>query len=164
MVEAASARQIRLALYPHAGAWLERTADAVRLCQKMDAPLVRAMFTAYHWYAVAGQDLRESIDSVAPYLTSVNVCGSRRVKGWVMPATIEPLDDGELDTFVVLSELKRIGYQGYVGLQGYSAGGDAYAKFRRSLTGLRDIERRIEAHPRWADLRPDPLPLPSGAD
>ena len=164
MVEAASARQIRLALYPHAGGWLERTADAVRLCQKVDHPLVRAMFTAFHWYAVGGQDLRASVDSVAPYLASVNVCGSRRVNGWVMPATIEPLDAGELDTFVVLSELKRVGYDGYVGIQGYSLAGDAYAKFRRSLAALRDIERRIEAHPHWGDLRRDPLPLPSGAE
>lgn len=164
MAEAASARDVRLALYPHAGGWMERTADAVRLCERIDHPLVRAMFTAFHWYAVAGQDLRESVDSVAPYLAAVNVCGSRRVKGWVMPATIEPLDDGELDTFVVVSELKRIGYGGFVGIQGYSAAGDAYAKFRRSLAAMRDIERRVEQHPHWGELRPDPLPLPSGAD
>jgi sugar phosphate isomerase/epimerase len=164
LVEAASERQVRIALYPHAGGWLERTADAARLCRALDHPLVGAVFAAFHWYAAGGQDLRGNIASVAPHLISANVCGSRRITGWVMPATIEPLDDGELDTFAVLAELNRAGYDGYVGIQGYSAGGDAYAKARRNLAAFRDIERRIEAHPHWAELRPDPLPLPSGAE
>ena len=123
--------------------------------------------TQHHWYAVGGQDLRQSLNSVAPYLASVNVCGSRRVNGWVMPATIEPLDEGELDTIVVLSELKRIGYDLYVGMQGYSLAGDAHAKFRRSLAALHDIERRIEAHRTWGTsvrtrfrCRPEPSDPP----
>ena len=81
-----------------------------------------------------------------------------------MPATIEVLDDGELDSFIVLGELRRAGYDGFIGIQGYSLGGDAYAKFRRSLAALRDIERRLDEHPQWIDLRPDPLPLPSGSE
>lgn len=163
LVEAASEREIRLALYPHAGAWLETTADAARLCRTLDHPLVGAVFPAYHWYAAGAHDLRGSVDIVAPYLRSVNVCGSRRISGWVMPATIEPLDDGQLDTFAVLGAIARTDYDGFVGIQGYSVGGDAYAKFRRSLAAYRDIERRLAEHPHWADLRDDPLPLPSGA-
>lgn len=156
---------ITLLLYPHALCWLERTSDAVRLCKKMDRPHIRAIFTAYHWYAVGGgADLEDVINDVAPYLEAVNICGSRKLSGMVMGATLERLDEGELDAFDVLAQVRRVGYEGYIGLQGYSVQGDPYANFSRSLAALRDIERRLDAHPNWANMRrADPLPLPSGA-
>lgn len=33
-----------------------------------------------------------------------------------------------------------------------SEGGDAYCKLSRSLKAFRDMERRLEAHPHWANL------------
>jgi sugar phosphate isomerase/epimerase len=165
LADAAADRDITLLLYPHALCWLERTSDAVRLCRKMDHPRVRAIFTAYHWYAVeGGPELPRVIDDVAPFLSAVNICGSSKLPGMVMGATLERLDEGELDAFDVLAQVRRAGYDGYIGLQGYAVQGDPYANFRRSLAALRDIERRLDAHPHWGDLRrADPLPLPSGA-
>jgi sugar phosphate isomerase/epimerase len=162
---AAEERDITLLLYPHALCWLERTGDAVRLCRTLDHPRVRAIFTAYHWYAVeGGPGLPEVVDEVAPFLSAVNICGSSKLPGMVMGATIERLDEGQLDAFDVLSQVRRVGYDGYIGLQGYSLQGDPYANFRRSLAALRDIERRLDAHPDWGSLRrSDPLPPPSGA-
>jgi hypothetical protein len=40
-----------------------------------------------------------------------------------------------------------------VGIQGFSVGGDVYTKLKRSITAFRDIERRLDAHPEWAQLR-----------
>jgi hypothetical protein len=53
----------------------------------------------------------------------------------------------------LLGQLKKIGFNGMIGFQGWSEGGDAYSKLRRSLEAFRDMERRLEAHPRWADLK-----------
>jgi sugar phosphate isomerase/epimerase len=165
LLAVAEPRGITLALYPHAGAWLERGDHVARLCQRFDHPLVRAVFTGYHWYAAGGGvDLGATLDAMAPYLASANVCGASRISGWVMPARLERLDEGELDNFAVLGGLRRVGYEGAIGLQGYAVAGDAYANLRRSLAALRDIERRLDAHPEWAALRPEPLPLPSGAE
>jgi sugar phosphate isomerase/epimerase len=165
LADAAAARDITLLLYPHALHWLERTSDAVRLCRAADHPNVRAVFTAYHWYAVeAGTNLPEILDDVAPFLGAVNICGSSIRTGAFMGATFERLGDGELDAFDVLSQVRRVGFEGYIGLQGYSVQGDPYDNFRRSLDTLRDIERRLDAHPRWGDLnRGKSLPLPRGA-
>jgi sugar phosphate isomerase/epimerase len=165
LADAASDRDITLLLYPHALCWLERTSDAARLCRAMDHPNVRAIFTAYHWYAVeAGTNLPETLDDVAPFLGAVNICGSSILPGMVMGATLERLGDGELDAFDVLNQVRRVGYEGYIGLQGYSVQGDPYENFRRSLAMLRDIERRIDEHAAWGNLnRNEPLPLPSGA-
>ncbi|WP_210481126.1 sugar phosphate isomerase/epimerase [Naasia sp. SYSU D00948] len=165
LADAASEGGITLLLYPHALFWLERTSDAVRLCRAMDRPNVRAMFTAYHWYAVeAGPGLPELLDDVAPFLGGVNVCGSSLRPESFMGATFERLGEGELDAFDVLNQVRRVGYRGYVGLQGYSVQGDPYSNLRRSLEMLRDIERRIDAHPSWGDLnRSRPLNLPRRA-
>ena len=113
------------------------------------------VFTGYHWYAVDGTNLSSHLAAVAPYLVLANICGSRRFNnGSGLPATIEPLDEGELDNFALLGALKVQGYDGPVGIQGYSAGGDPYTKLQRSLVAFRGMERRLHEHPEWARLRP----------
>jgi len=157
LLPVAERRGIALALYPHINHWLERIEDAARLCAAIDHPLLRAVFYGFHWYAIDGKDLGARLQLAAPYLHLANLCGSRRRGtgggGAGLPATIEPLDEGELDNFAVLGALRAVGYAGPVGVQGYSVGGDAYAKLRRSLAALRDMQRRLDAHPDWARLR-----------
>jgi len=163
LADAASGRDITLLLYPHARHWLERTSDATRLCRAMDHPNVRAIFPAFHWYAVeGGVNLPEVLDDMTPFLGAVNICGSSIRRDLPMGATFERLGDGELDAFDVLAQVRRVGYEGYIGLQGYSVQGDPYTNFRRSLMELRDVERRLDANPRWGDLdRSKSLPLPN---
>ncbi|MFN3980708.1 MAG: sugar phosphate isomerase/epimerase family protein [Caldilinea sp.] len=142
-------------LYPHFAFWLERTEDAVRLCRRLAHPRLGLSFNGYHWYAVDGKQLSARLDEAAPYLRSANICGSRRLPegSGPMPATIEPLDDGELDNFIVLAELQRIGYRGWIGFQGYSVGGDVYTKLQRSLTAYRSMITRLVKRPGWGVLR-----------
>jgi sugar phosphate isomerase/epimerase len=156
LVRVAAERGITLALYPHIYWWMERTEDAVRLCRTIDSPALRITFPAFHWYAVDGTGLTGRLAEAAPYLALVNVCGSSRrdASGGGMPATIQPLDEGELDLFALLGAVRATGFRGPVGIQGYSVGGDAYARLRRSLAAFRDIEARLDAHPHWATLRP----------
>jgi hypothetical protein len=83
----------------------------------------------------------------------VNVCGSRRLDSpGGPPATIEPLDEGELDNFALLGLLRAIDYRGPIVLQGYGVGGDVYAVLRRSLRAYRSMAARLAMHPEWADL------------
>ena len=126
----------------------------MRLCRAINHPHLRTMFCGYHWYALGGP-LPEQLAGAVPYLHAANLCGSRRVQGpWHgLPATIEPLDDGELDNFAVLGMLRHVGFAGRIGIQGYATGGDVYHKLRRSLAALRDMERRLDAHPEWTRLR-----------
>jgi sugar phosphate isomerase/epimerase len=155
LLRAAEQRSITISLYPHLSFWLERMDDAVRLCLAIGHPLLRTVFSGFHWYAVKGTDLRQDLQMAAPFLQSVNVCGSRRGMGNDgLIASIEPLDEGELDNFVVLGLLQDLRYQGMIGVQGYSVGGDVYTKLKRSLATLRDMERRLTEHPHWPRLRP----------
>ena len=75
--------------------------------------------------------------------------------GWGNVATIEPLDEGEMDNFVLLGALARRGYAGRYGVLGWeSMGGDVYGNLERSHAAFRSMERRLAAHPEWAVMAP----------
>jgi sugar phosphate isomerase/epimerase len=148
LLRLAEQRDIDIVLYPHIRCWMERHDDALRLCETLRHRRLGLAFCAWHWYALGPRDLAPQLARLAPHLRSVNCCGTRPVRD-ALP-TIEPLDDGELDHFTLLGLLHRLGYRGYVGVQGYSAGGDAYAKLRRSLAALHDIQARLQRHPEWS--------------
>jgi len=151
LIRIAESHKSNVCLYPHFGAWLERVDDGVRLCQKMNNPHLKVVFCGFHWYAADGNGLAERIKEAAPYLHSVNMCGTRR-GGNIAGCTIEPLDCGEMDNFALLGLLNRNGYTGRIGFQGYSIGGDVYEYLRRSLALFHDMEDRLEKHPNWGQI------------
>jgi sugar phosphate isomerase/epimerase len=153
LLSLAEERSIPLCLYPHAQWWLERTEDAVRLCERLEHPLLRLTFSSFHWYATDGRDLGARLALARPWLELVNLCGSRRV-GADLP-TFEPLWEGELDSFAVLGELRRVGYEGPIELLGYGIGGDVYERLQRSLATVRELEARLDRHPGWAPPGPE---------
>jgi sugar phosphate isomerase/epimerase len=111
-------RNIDILLYTHLSFWLERHEDAVRLCRRLNHPHLGIVFCGYHWYAVDGTNLTGILKEAAPYLKQANLSGSRRnPHGFGNVATIEPLDEGELDNFALLGQLKKIGFQGMFGFR-----------------------------------------------
>ncbi|MGA9221060.1 MAG: xylose isomerase, partial [Pseudomonas graminis] len=98
--------------------------------------------------------LEQRLDAVWPWLHQVNIAGSRRSPlGWGGLATIEPLDEGEMDNFVLMGALLRRGFDGRVGVLGWeSMGGDVYGNLQRSEKAFRSMEHRLAAHPEWAVL------------
>lgn len=144
----------QIALYPHVGFWLETNADAVRICQQFAHPRLGIAFTAYHWYASGQRNLTHTLTSITPWLKAVNICGTRmNPPGHAMPASIELIDAGELDIFVVLCQLKAIGYTGAIGLQGYGIGGDVYHNLLTSIRAFRNLNHRVALRSHWANLR-----------
>lgn len=154
-VARAAKNDVRLLLYPHAFAWMEKASDAVRLAEHYSDSRLGIAFAAFHWYAIDGADLRGTLDSIRPHLGMVNTNGSRPQSGTYFPATIEPIGDGEFDNFHFIGLLREIGYDGYLGVQSYGIGGDAYTNFRRSIESVRSIEDRLARAPHWAALRED---------
>lgn len=154
LLKIAEQRRLTLLLYPHINNWLERTSDALRLCRRIQHERLGLMFCGFHWFAVDRSDVFSLLEGAKPFLRQVNLCGSRLdPDGLANKATIETIDEGELDNFAILGALQRLGYNGMIGLQGYSVGGDVYSKLRRSIGTFRDMERRLERHPEWARLR-----------
>ncbi|PSJ44700.1 xylose isomerase [Zobellella endophytica] len=151
-------RGIDIALYPHVRYGMQTTSEAVSLCQEFDHSHLGIVFNGYHWFATQEQQLEQRLDAVWSWLRQVNIAGCRLSPlGWGGAATIEPLDEGELDNFVLLGALERRGYNGRYGVLGWeSMGGDVYNNLQRSHDAFRSMEQRLAAHPDWALMTPLP--------
>jgi sugar phosphate isomerase/epimerase len=139
-----------VALYPHVSCWLERFDDALRLCRAADHPQLRAVFCGYHWFAVedSSHALRDNLRDGVSYLVAANLCGSRKPSG-AENATVEPLDSGSLDNFALYGWLRGAGFNGRIGVQAFSIGGDVLENYRRSLHALQRWEEQFQAHSQW---------------
>jgi sugar phosphate isomerase/epimerase len=145
-------RDLRIALYPHVRYGMQTTTEAVALCEEFSHSRLGIVFNGYHWYATQEKALEQRLDAVWPWLMQVNIAGCRLSPlGWGGAATIEPLDEGEMDNFVMLGALERRGYTGHIAFLGWeSMGGDVYGNLRRSLTAFRSMEERLARKPQWA--------------
>ncbi|HOZ49610.1 MAG TPA: sugar phosphate isomerase/epimerase family protein [Candidatus Hydrogenedentes bacterium] len=137
IAEAAAPYGVRVALYPHVHSWLERVSDAVRVARKVERDNVGATFNLYHWLVTDGADSLDTVlPEAMPFLRLVTINGSAR------QGTIEPLDSGEFDLSGFLAALKRSGYSGPVGLQGYGIDGDVHSNLTRSMAAWKGLTRR----------------------
>lgn len=149
----AQRNNIRISLYHHVFFWLERWEDALRLVKQLNHPLLGMTFSSFHWFAIDGKRLNEAFSACAPYLHAVNICGSRKQSPTAgLPASIECIDQGELDVFSFLGALKKYGYDGTIGFQGYGIGGDVYGNLERNKKTYGLMKQRLDKHPAWSSL------------
>jgi sugar phosphate isomerase/epimerase len=135
---------LSVSLYPHFGNLIERVEDAVRIAEKTQRPNVSVTFNLCHWLRT---DVPGSLDRVLrlamPRLSLVTINGAdRNGKDWAQ--LIQPLDCGDFDISKLLAELKRLGYRGPIGLQGYDVanhlGIEPVENLRRSMAAWRKLE------------------------
>jgi sugar phosphate isomerase/epimerase len=146
LADLAQEHGVKVALYPHAGDWLERVEDALRVTQKVNRPNVGVMFNLCHWLKVDEErNLATLLRAAKPHLLAVSINGSdrgadiRAGKGrWIVP-----LDTGEFDLLDLLKTLRQSGYAGPIGLQCYGIPGDAREHLTRSMAAWRQLQRRL---------------------
>ncbi len=136
----AESRGIEISLYHHLGFWMQTFDDCLRLAKSIDDPRLGVTFCGHHWYAVDQGDLIPKFDAAADYLKCVNVSGSRYSRGnKQMPGnhTVEPVGHGDFPLAGVIGAMRRVGYSGDVGFQGYNLGGDPVQTLAESLANWR---------------------------
>ena len=136
---------LRVALYPHTGFWVERVEDAIRVAKKVDRKNVGVTFNLCHWLRVDDEEnMKSLIKSAMPYLFVVSINGADSGgKDWKQ--LIQTLDRGSFNILRFLKALKKSGYTGPIGLQGYGIGGDAYENLKRSMSAWRKLSEKIAA-------------------
>ncbi|MEM1213187.1 MAG: TIM barrel protein [Planctomycetota bacterium] len=137
-------------LYPHFYFYVETLQDAIRLADKVDQPLLKVMFTSYHWFFAwhnlshTEPDYAKLFDQAGDRLNAVNLCGSHvfaseeEAAGRMNPS-IDPLDTGDKDIDGIVAELRRINFQGPIGIQGYAVTDTAERALNRSFTKLKSL-------------------------
>ena len=138
LADQAAAAHLKLALYPHAGIWVQRVEDGVRVIQKARRPNIGVTFNLCHWLKVDGKDLQATLTRAKPYLSLVTINGADN-GGTDWHSLIQPLDSGSYDVARVLRALAEINYTGPIGLQHFGIGGDCRRNLQRSMAGWRKV-------------------------
>ncbi len=135
---------VRLALYPHAGAYADRVQDCVRLVKAADRSNLGVTFNLCHFLKVDGKELDKRLEEAAPHLFVVTINGADKDgTGW--NTLIQPLDTGTYDVLTVLRKLKSLNWDGPVGLQHYGIRGSARDNLGRSMKGWKTLLKRLDA-------------------
>jgi len=139
IADMAAQKGVRVALYPHAGFWVERVEDAVRVVKKVDRRNVGVTFNLCHWLKVDDEKNAEALIKLAmPHLFVVTINGADS-GGTSWKGLIQTLDKGTFDMGGFLKTLGACGYTGPIGFQGYGIGGDAYDNLKRTMAAWRKL-------------------------
>lgn len=127
LADMAKANGLRIAFYPHIGEWVEHFGDATKLVRMVNRPNFGVTFNLCHCLAVGDeQKIPVLLEQAKDVLQVVTICGADSgVIGSKWKELIQTLDKGTFDTRIVLKTLKRIGFTGPIGFQGYGIKDDA---------------------------------------
>jgi len=141
VADMAAEANVRVALYPHTGFWVERVEDAVRVAKKVDRKNVGVTFNLCHWLMVDDEKNMESLIKLAmPHLFVVTINGADSGgRNW--KTLIQTLDRGTFDMRRFLKTLADSGYTGPIGFQGYGIGGDAHENLKRTMNAWLELNK-----------------------
>jgi sugar phosphate isomerase/epimerase len=139
LADTAAQHNVRIALYPHTGFWIETTDDTVRIAEKVNRPNVGVTFNLCHWLKVSqDRDAKTVLEKAMPHLFVVSINGADTDgKDW--KTLIQTLDHGTFDMKGFLETLRDAGYTGPIGFQGYGIGGDANDNLKRTMAAWEKI-------------------------
>ena len=141
VAEMAAEANVRVALYPHTGFWVERVEDAVRVAKKVDCKNLGVTFNLCHWLMVDDEKNAGSlIKSAMPHLFVVTINGADS-GGRDWKTLIQTLDRGTFDMRGFLKTLTNSGYTGPIGFQGYGIGGDAHDNLKRTMDAWLELNK-----------------------
>ncbi len=145
IADSAASNNVRIALYPHTGFWVERIQDAVRIAKKVNRPNFGVTFNLCHCLMVGDEEkIPELLTESLPYLFLVTINGADTGAGrtkW--DRLIRPLDEGSKDLLPVLKRLKNLGYRGPIGLQGYGVKLPEGENLKRSWAAWQKLNKRL---------------------
>lgn len=137
LADQAAASGVSISLYHHAGFWLERIEDAVRVAKKTARPNVVVTFNLAHWLKVDGRDLDQRLDLAMPLLDAVTINGATPDGDRSWGRLIQPLDQGTFDWAALVRNLDRRGFAGPVCLQLWGVAGLKQDHLRNSMAAWR---------------------------
>ncbi len=145
LADLADALAARVAIYPHAGFWVERTEDAVRLATQLNRTRVGVTFNLCHFLKVDEESRLEAVLRSAKdrlWVVSLNGADSGR-RGGDWKELIQTLDRGTFDNTRLLRALRVVGFKGQVGFQGYGIEGDPADNLTRTMSAWRTLNARL---------------------
>jgi sugar phosphate isomerase/epimerase len=145
IADMAAASNLRVALYPHQGNWLEGVQDGVRVAKKTDRKNVGVVFSEVHFFLCDEEkNLEATLEAARPFLLAVNINGTDGNASKDLPRVLQPLDRGSFDNLKLLRLLRKQGYAGPIGFHGYMIAGDVRENLIRTREGWKKLWSRLQ--------------------
>ena len=146
LTDLATARGVRVVVYPHFGTGVATVEEALSLIDAVGRPRLKASLHLCHELKAGNVDrLAEIITAAAPRLALASVNGASRdtrAEGWAQ--AIQPLDRGDLDVQnAYLLPLLRAGYSGPFLLHTFGIEPPPEEHYRRSYEAWRKMSRAV---------------------
>ena len=148
---------LKVALYHHVWFWLETVEHGISLTKKINRPNVGITFNLAHYLATqyyAGQNPVANFPAWAakakPYLFAVSVNGAdfpppSPDRSMIWNTLIQPLGEGQYDTYGFLKTFWDMGFQGPVGLQCYNIKQPKTVHLNQSIKTWQAYKKRYAA-------------------
>jgi sugar phosphate isomerase/epimerase len=157
MADKAKTYGLKVALYPHIWFWLESVEDAIRVAAKVNRPNLGMAFNLPHYLATqyyARQDPNKNFrmwaEKARPYLFAVSVNGAdfpppTNDRGKLWDTMIQPLGEGNYDTYHFLKTFWDMDFTGPVGLQCYNIKQAKTVHLKKSMQTWQAYKKRYAA-------------------
>jgi sugar phosphate isomerase/epimerase len=143
IADLAQASGVSISLYPHRNCYAERMQDILRLAKKTNRPNVGVTFSLCHFMAVDDvANLPRVLELAKPYLTMVTINGTSGYDPNNRAGWIQTLDQGEFDVSTVLAALRKLDYQGPIGIIAFGIRGDPRDILSRSIRAWRRLSAK----------------------
>ena len=143
IADVGQASGISISLYPHRNCYAERMEDIVRLARKVDRPNVGVTFGLCHFLAVDDvTNLYRVLKMAKPYLTMVTINGTSGYDPQNRAGWIQTLDQGTFDVSRVLVALRKLDYQGPIGIITFGIQGDRRDILSRSIKAWKSLSAK----------------------
>ena len=148
VADLAAASNLRVALYPHYGLYVQNVGDALRIVEKAGRSNLGITFNLCHELRSGHPvDVNSLLRTALPHLYAVSINGADPTGDW--DRLIQPLDRGSFDVAGLVRTLVVNGYRGPIGLQCFAIKGDPETNLRRSMAAWRRISAQVaDAGPR----------------
>jgi sugar phosphate isomerase/epimerase len=146
---------IKVMIYPHVNFWVDNVEDALRVAGKVNRRNLGITFNLCHYLADQGTQADKAfiplVEKAMPYLFAVSLNGADKPTDAIMQSSnlwqyfIQPLGQGNFNTFQYLNAFIARGFEGPVGLQCYSIKEEKPVHLKKSSMAWKDFERKLAA-------------------
>ncbi|HZK65094.1 MAG TPA: sugar phosphate isomerase/epimerase, partial [Puia sp.] len=148
----AKREDLQIAIYPHFGFYVERTAHALKLVKQINRKNTGLSFNLCHWLATTPAEerstLKPQLKELLPHLKMITICGANDLvsdKKVIWDDYILPLGNGSFDTYgLVAYVIKDLHFKGPVGVQCYGLKDDKVWLVKHTMDTWNGYKMRME--------------------
>lgn len=146
---------IRVMLYPHMYYWVECIEDAMRVAEKVNRPNFGYTFNLCHFLAHKNKEGKDPVSTypalakqAIPRLFAISLNGADTHAADpdnIWRSYIQPLGEGDFDTYTFLKTFVDLGFKGPVGLQCYNIQEDKALHLKKSMQTWKRYQERMSS-------------------